>query len=1285
MVSLVQSFFVRVSLLLCALTVLTSGLLQAADGDTIRVRTVEFSDRGPKQAGTYVFPSGDKSYRKILMNYKLKCPDDRPCGEWDYLMYVYLYHPSGRMDSTLMPGPNFTVNGSTTASFSYFSEAKGWKYAPRFDKYLRIDQTIREGNKNKNGQTIDTIGSLLTAENSSRPLNTSVSGSKSQYLWRASELAAANVLAGNITAMRLYVQSPMARIDRLVVRMKNTAATELSAAAVDQSGFTTVVDRSVTTPQSGGDFQLLFTYPFVWDGTSNVIVEISHNQAPPAQDVVISAVPTSYSSALEQVVSGVGNYFAQFDGQDYIVTSGKAAIQTGTVEARFMAADTSGQHYILSNDRDAGEDYPGYHLYLNGGKLNAAIWRQSDNKIMTISGGTVVPGRWYHAAMTFTGTALILYLDGVEVARSTTTPTTIKEPAYNLMIGVLAFEAPTYYRHKGGIADVRVWNTPLDAATIRAWQYRQSALASHPNYSNLIAWYPLNGKEGLRVQDLRGTAHGAFMAGKGNWRPLRGIDYFTDVAVGTKRPWTMFEQAEYTSRIDSVLVVDSVLADPVTIIRYSDFSDPGRAVDTVVRWGSYYRYTYDTQGRVTDSALVKGDATLTLQYHPYYSKPFEVIERYELMRYITPYGNGLNLGDGFTWTMDVTDFAPVLRDSVRIEAYNPQESLELTFDMIEGPPVRNVIDLTPLWDGNPRFGDNPSIESFLVPRTYPVPAEAGGAKLRVIQTGHQFGGNDENCAEFCDKIQYVKVDGTQRYERHVWRDNCDYNPVYPQGGTWVYDRSNWCPGAEVTPFDYELTPYIKPGKDAVIDVDMEPYTYTGNPGNWPNYVFTGTLFTYGKINAKIDASIEHIVRPTTEDIYRRQNPICLRPEIVIRNNGSNALTSLEIEYGVRGGGKTTFMWSGTIPPLGEQTVMLLPYNDWDKATEEHLFEVWLKNPNGGTDEYAVDNYAYSHFEPVPVYYSDLEIRLRTNKFAADQYEMTLRNAAGDVIVSRSNLSDNTQYVDSLQLPEGCYEFRLVNKIGYGLDFWAIRSQLGTGSLSFSSLGKSIKSFGADFGGEIYHQFRVGPMPTVVASDDSLLFGDVLIDTEKEMTIEVSPDNAEGLVVERATVVLPNRGFTLVSSEPSLANGAVKLAQGEKLKFTVAFKPTKEALYMASLNIVTNDLRNGSISVPLRGNGRTQVSVGELNDALSKLYLFVAPNAFSDESLVSFGVATAAPTAAKVTLVNSLGSEVAVLFDGVSTGDVQTAALSAKNLAAGVYYVVLHSAGATTSVPVTIVK
>ncbi|MBS1538573.1 MAG: hypothetical protein JST20_12585, partial [Bacteroidetes bacterium] len=322
-------------------------------------------------------------------------------------------------------------------------------------------------------------------------------------------------------------------------------------------------------------------------------------------------------------------------------------------------------------------------------------------------------------------------------------------------------------------------------------------------------------------------------------------------------------------------------------------------------------------------------------YYVFITKPNST-QRYEIMRYISPYGNGLNLGSGFTWTMDVTDFSPLLHDSVYINAnmHNPwdasvlQEDLELTFDFITGTPPRDVISIQPLWDGNPQYGQPKSIEEFLVPKNGYIPKDAKGAKLRVTQTGHGFGQNPDNCAEFCNKKQYIKIKGERYFERDVWRETCGLNPVYPQGGTWVYSRSNWCPGAEVTPFDYELTPNIIPGDSLPLDMDMEDFTFpAGGAGTPPNYVITSYLFTYSAPNIPLDASLEKIISPSKDGFFSRLNPICGSPVIRIRNGGSAPLTSLDIEYGVKGGGRATYTWKGNLQFLEEREISLPPF-DW---------------------------------------------------------------------------------------------------------------------------------------------------------------------------------------------------------------------------------------------------------------------------------------------------------------------------------------------------------------------
>ncbi|MBK6833829.1 MAG: hypothetical protein IPG89_05950 [Bacteroidetes bacterium] len=40
----------------------------------------------------------------------------------------------------------------------------------------------------------------------------------------------------------------------------------------------------------------------------------------------------------------------------------------------------------------------------------------------------------------------------------------------------------------------------------------------------------------------------------------------------------------------------------------------------------------------------------------------------------------------------------------------------------------------------------------------------------------------------------------------------------------MYDRANWCPGAEVWTYDFELTPFTTAGTTVTLDHDVQSYT-----------------------------------------------------------------------------------------------------------------------------------------------------------------------------------------------------------------------------------------------------------------------------------------------------------------------------------------------------------------------------------------------------------------------------------------------------------------------------
>ncbi|MGZ5242939.1 MAG: peptide-N-glycosidase F-related protein [Bacteroidia bacterium] len=468
--------------------------------------------------------------------------------------------------------------------------------------------------------------------------------------------------------------------------------------------------------------------------------------------------------------------------------------------------------------------------------------------------------------------------------------------------------------------------------------------------------------------------------------------------------------------------------------------------------------------------------------------------RYELARYITPYGIGLSLGNGWTWTFDVSDYRTLLADSVRLQAGNWQELLQMEFWMIKGTPPRDVLAISNLSNGNYNYGliDNP-INTQLTGADVEIPENVKGARIKSRITGHGFGDGTENCAEFCAKKHFFKVDGTQRFEKLVWRDNCGLNPLYPQGGTWVYNRANWCPGAEVWTYDFELTPYIKAGETISVQHQVQnDYEWNGQ-GSTPYYAIADQVVFYGAPNFRNDAAVVDVIAPSNNQMYARMNPVCSQPIIRIKNTGHTPLTSLTIFYGM-GYNKSKFYWTGELAFMEEAEVKLGAF-EWNTSG---IFEVFILEPNGVLDEYAPNN-TFSTYTDIPqVFPEKIIVEVKTNTLP-DETSYTLTDVSGKTILSRSGLSANTTYRDTLTLPTGCYEFRLKDGGNDGLKWWANTAQ-GTGFARIKrENGTVLKNFNADFGAEIYQSFSVGSF---------VGFGEKGFVKETELKVYPNPSNGQ---------------------------------------------------------------------------------------------------------------------------------------------------------------------------------
>lgn len=500
----------------------------------------------------------------------------------------------------------------------------------------------------------------------------------------------------------------------------------------------------------------------------------------------------------------------------------------------------------------------------------------------------------------------------------------------------------------------------------------------------------------------------------------------------------------------------------------------------------------------------------------------------ELARMISPYGSRFTPDWKFTWKSDITDFSFLLHDSVEIEFnHTGYESntergwlITIDFELTEGPPVMEVLGYEKLWTGNFPYGDNKDdIENYLMPLSFENKYGADIARLRILQTGH--GMDDfENCAEFCNKYRKLFFNGELIDQKQIWRE-CADNPLYPQAGTWIFDRANWCPGAMVNPDVYDLRLTGSTGN--TIDLEMESYLNPNKPS--ANYVFSSYLFYFKKTTAAHDLSIVELISPSSEDIYSRNNPLCKGGKVLIKNNGRDTANAALIIYGY---GTFPFQskWHNAPIKPGESLYIDLMNLIPPLTGGKQKFMIKISEP-GIEDEYPFDNSRIVEVETPPVWDKSFKVLLRTNKNpSGTSYSIYGSENDRTLDFKTSELKPDTLYETTFQdLHSGCYEFIIKDTADNGLDFW-FTPEDGYGFIRVVDMeGKLIKAFNSDFGKEIRQQFIITGEKGVRENITPILnifpirnpgkfFCDIFLNEKQNITLQITTEDKKKIIYEK---------------------------------------------------------------------------------------------------------------------------------------------------------------------------
>lgn len=500
---------------------------------------------------------------------------------------------------------------------------------------------------------------------------------------------------------------------------------------------------------------------------------------------------------------------------------------------------------------------------------------------------------------------------------------------------------------------------------------------------------------------------------------------------------------------------------------------------------------------------------------------YEVIENMELGRVITPYGTYMDNGsNGFdnSWShryaFDVTDYVHLLKDTCDIRArysgWSSGFSVSLRFDFIEGTPPRDVLSIQNLYKGSKGYTDFNTFEStYFTPKTVNAPTNAVGSRIFSTITGHGFD-NNVNCAEFCPRQYTVNTNSNPLGNAMIWKDDCGENPIYPQGGTWIYNRAGWCPGSKGDIHEFEWSNF-NAGATNTIDFDMQNYTWTGT--QTPSYTVDAHVVFYGANNFTNDASLVDIIAPSKHEEHLRKNPFCGNPIVKVKNLGAAPITTLVIEYGLSGAGTCSYTWTGNLPFL-EETDIELPTLQWQGIDiNDPTFTATIISVNGVVDEFPQDNSLQSTYEVPDIYTLPfLLLSVQTNNYP-NETSYALKDKDGNVILERlqGSMTANTAYKDTIYLSDGCYNLTVNDASGDGLGWWANAAQ-GSGHIrilnpAFTFI--TIKNFGVDFGSSTSYNF-VWNTTDSIQSACSIITGQKVAVQPTELSHQLYPNPNTGI-------------------------------------------------------------------------------------------------------------------------------------------------------------------------------
>ncbi|NOZ00689.1 MAG: hypothetical protein GXP54_02210 [Deltaproteobacteria bacterium] len=192
----------------------------------------------------------------------------------------------------------------------------------------------------------------------------------------------------------------------------------------------------------------------------------------------------------------------------------------------------------------------------------------------------------------------------------------------------------------------------------------------------------------------------------------------------------------------------------------------------------------------------------------------------EIARWITTYGR-----DG-RWVTDISQVLAYLQDGgtrrLRFDSSSQGYTTTLKLRLVNRGKGMRPVAIQPLFSGNNAF--NLDYNGKFQPFQFDSPEGVKKVEIFGWITGHGFGNDKANCAEFCNHTHHFKVNDGQEYVKehpmagtlNGCKDQVVDGVIPNQHGTWSLGRGGWCPGFDVKPFVADITQSLISGNPQTI-------------------------------------------------------------------------------------------------------------------------------------------------------------------------------------------------------------------------------------------------------------------------------------------------------------------------------------------------------------------------------------------------------------------------------------------------------------------------------------